>query len=415
MNKRLLLLGAAAIGVFGCGQSEEPRTVVARHVSYRRTRVAVADGQIGKISIFDAQDEEFGEPILTALPVLPVSTRSGTFAFLPGLEGSKFLASGVSVMPHLDHIHIYKRPAQVLTPHFGTTMPVALASNAGWLVAMEAAAQSTQVLVMNERSLLRMESPSIAMVKVPTSDSQSGGALLPLGEILVVVWPGGKSVAYELGEMAPTPLAVELPDCVAFPSGPTQSVLSAVAGAHGAVACEDGLLTVVANGLQIVRAQKTAWPPGAGVPRSVLTQITNARFVVDLSASSFAVVDSTDLSTSARLVAKPGSDCGFTLDPSTGSSLVAMQLDGRIGQYALDGRAAAVSVNSVVKPGICANWMVAVAPQRAYVVDRRDATFVDIDLRSMTVAARYSVGGDPVGLDLLGLDEANININQGFD
>ena len=207
---------------------------------------------------------------------------------------------------------------------------------------------------------------------------------------------------------------VALPSCVALASDGGQAGLAVVAGRHGAVACADGLLVILSEGSEDIVARKIPWPSPTSSARQILSHIKTARFVVDLTESTFAVFDMVNPTSAAKVIAKGAPDCAMALDPATGEQIVSLMTDGYVAVCALTGRGCKRSSEAAARATPCNNVALAVAPHRAYVLELSASLFVDVDLRNMSVAARHAIVGRPKGMAVLGLDEANVNVAEGF-
>ncbi|HVK69348.1 MAG TPA: hypothetical protein VM694_33055 [Polyangium sp.] len=413
---RLGFVLAALVGV-ACGPDGDVTgpapPVEARHPSWRRARVAVADGVSGAISMFDVEQAAWITELPGDGPVSLHATESGDFAVLvsAGHGEGRLLRAGVSVAPHEDHLHIYKFEPDLHGFAIEGAAPGSVVSSAGQLafffegsVADGMPAQAA--LVSEEELRIRGETP------VPrwfvTAAAHRGAAAAVEGGILVTrPWPGDPEERAEGVSFVKDAGSVEVtPNCPAL-SG------AASVEHHVAFACEDGVLVVepAKESGEMVGAK---WPyPGEGRARMLWGHGPRGVVVGDLGATA---IFRLDVATGSSARFEVGAEaCVFAIEPR-GEALVALTSDGALRRIEL-ATGAITSLDGVVSPFACKGQGpthgLALTPDRAFVTAPGSGEVLEIDLDPLVIAARHGRGGAPSGVVVLGLDARNIDLAPG--
>ncbi|MDI1428725.1 hypothetical protein [Polyangium sorediatum] len=406
------LMGAA------CGPDDEgagPAVAVeARHPSWRRARVAVADGVSGAVSIFDVEEDAWIAALPGDGPVSMHATESGDFAALisPGRDEGYFLRAGVSVAPHDDHLHIYKFEPSRHELTIEGAAPGAVVSSAGQVTLFfeGSAADGTpaQAAVVSEEELrIRGETP-VPRWFVAEAPHHGAAAAVEGGALLTRPLPGdpegqaeGVSFVNDSGSAE-----VIMPGCPAL-SG------AAPIDRRVAFACEDGVLVVepAEGGGGMVG---TKWPyPGDGRARTLVGHGPSGFVTGDLGPSAVFRIDA---ATGASARFDVGAEmCLFGTEPR-GEALFALTSDGAFRRIEF-ATGAITSLDGVVSPFACEGQGprhgLALTPDRAFVTAPGSGEVLEIDVAPLVMVERHVLGGAPSGVVVLGLDARNIDLAPG--
>lgn len=395
MKRHLLLLGALAL--HGCSDDAET-TPAAPHASRLRIRLAVADLRAPTVTLYDVADREMAGTLALAAPAAAlVASQSGDTALaLPRGGGAvQVLSGGVAVIPHKDHIHIFKSPAEVLgAPIAGSGDPTAAFGDGKWGVffAGEAGAASSAVALTEAPWLQGKREP----IAVATPAAHRGFAVPFAGDYLVSR-PSGVDVVAAGG--APSPLA----ECLE-PSAATTT------GTHAAFACLDGLVVVSADRV----AAPVTLP--AGVVATSLEAQTERPFLLGRAAPGqlFALELATRAVSSIDVGEEP---CDAVLEVGTTPRVVILTSAGRVVRIDLPLQAGR-DIAGVVPPFACAaeeRPRLAATPGRAWVSSPRTGEVLEIDTDGASPVRKIAVGGAPGPIAILGLEARNADLAVGTD
>jgi hypothetical protein len=377
-----------------------PDPTAGRHTSWRRLRALVADAATGRLSVFDAEDDEFIATLDVGAPATLAATDTGNHALALTADRAHFVDAGVSIVDHVDHIHIYKFPPELRPFALPAGAGARFASNGGWVAGLPAAGQNAAaVLAVREDDVAKSEAPPMLSFAV---GPEAPRAALPLGGGLLVARAGGVE-AWPTPAGPPSPLAA----CDGA-RGATS------AGARAAVACADGLLFVRHEG-GAYATSKVDYPPGdRPTPGRLRAHPARAIVLGDLGPRALVVADA-DAAT-ARALELPGEVCDAFLEPARGEHAVALTAEGAVLTVELASGLVVRRVE-VVAPFDCAapgaRPHLAVAPERAYVTEPGAGKLYDVDLAAGRVALALDVEGTPNEIVVLGLDLRNANVAPG--
>jgi hypothetical protein len=378
----------------------EPDSTVGRHPSWRRLRALVADATTGRLSVFDAEDDEIVATLDVGTHASVAELDTGNHALALTADRAHFVDAGVSIVDHVDHIHIYKFPPK-LRPFALPIGPSArFASNGGWLAGLPGRGpEAAAVLSLREEDVAKSEAPPTLSFEV---GAEAPRAVLPLGDRLLVARAGGVE-EWPAPAGPPAPLAA-----CDDPRGATS------AGPRAALACADGLLFVRPEGGAYATA-KVAYPAGLGAPPGRLrAHPTRSTVLGELGLRALMVADAD--TASAHLLDLPSDGCDAFLEPARGEHAVVLTAEGALVVIELASGLVVRRVE-VVAPFDCAATAarphLAVAPERAYVTDPDAGKLHDVDLNAGRVALTLDVEGTPNEIVLLGLDLRNANVAPG--
>ena len=379
------MLLAAACGAQDAVVAQETEAPEAeRHTSWRRVRVAAAEAS-GRVHLYDAEDELVTDVVDAPAGAL-LATASGQHAVILPASGAPALAlwSGVSIIDHDDHIHVYKFPAELRPFPLGERRSVAVASAASDVLFVD---EAGAVLHLNEDAVVKDGAAALRI----TWAAQARRAVPLAGEVVVI---GEDGVLHRGGE------ALEGAPCVGA---------GAVATAPGraVVACGDGLLSLVAG-------EK---PGRLGAPAGIETLALGAGEagpVVALTGEGALHVAS-EVGAPFRVLA-PRGWCRVAVDPGAPQRLVGLTEAGEV--RVLDAAEGRVLLTVPVAPaaacGAAEGALLAVAPDRAYVASPGRPALLEVDTET-GATVEHALAGAPVALTVLGVDVRNANVAPGAE
>ncbi|MDC3958797.1 YncE family protein [Polyangium jinanense] len=414
---RLGFVLSALVGA-ACGPDGEAAgpaaAVEARHPSWRRARVAVADGVSGALSIFDVAEDAWMAALPGDGPVSMHATESGDFAVLisSGRGEGHFLRAGVSVAPHDDHLHIYKFEPSLHELTIEGAAPGAVLSSAGQVALFfegsAADGAPAQAAVVSEEALrIRGETP-VPKWFVAEAPHRGAAAAVEGGALVTRPLPGdpegraeGVSFVNDSGSAE-----VILPSCPAL-SG------AAPVERRVAFACEDGVLVVEPSegGEGMIG---TKWPyPGDGPACALVGHGPSGIVVGNLGP---AAVFRIDAGTGASARFDVGAEtCLFGIEPR-GEALFALTSDGALRRIEL-ATGAITMLDGIVPPFACEGQGprhgLALMPDRVFVTAPGSGEVLEIDAEPLVMVERHVLGGAPSGIVVLGLDARNIDLAPG--
>lgn len=392
LRPALLVMLLAACGA---GPDDGPSQ---RHFSWRRVRVLVGDAETGRLSLFDAEDEEVTHRFEGGAPGALHASFTGDHALLVLPSGARLLSSGVSIWEHIDHVHVYKdTPRLRPEPVTDAATPVTgVHANDHYLLLTHPGGTDFERATLVHEARAGAPAPrELHRLPLPLPSGLLSLQRRPAAATLLP-WPMADG---DTAPASPWPVdepgrPVELPGCMELRQ-------AAGAGPRVALACAEGFLSL---DVSTARTSFAAEPRARGA-RALLVHPNVAGWFARLEDDSLVHVDGA----SARPVRLPDGLCDLALDPGTGQTLIGLTRRGDVVALAPDGRHTA-AVSAAVPAFDCAAPLrprLGVAPERAYLTDPSAATLVDVDLRARRVAGRYPIGGRPGGIVVLGLDPRN--------
>lgn len=417
-----LSVALLAVALGGCGGESAPTENFFgdRHTSWRRARVVVADADMGRLSVFDVEDDEVIAMLDIPAPVRVSATHTGNHALLQGPRGLAFLAAGVAIVDHVDHIHIYKAQPR-LRNHVldGAAPPGLVSSHDGWVVAYFAGASSGfgKAIALKEDDLMASGAP------LPRNwEGHAGGALVaafPFAGALL----GVRQNSSGAGELVVVERDGEEPRSLLACSDPGDPV---VAGARAAVPCREGVVVVVVEAEGAGTATSSRYRatlvryPGAVRARVLRAHPGSDVLVGDQGPRAFLRIDGSFAALSARELRAdlPSDTCEFDLEPKDAGRVVTLSADGKVRSFTLEGadlRTSKAGIPGFSCDGAAVRPRMALAPERAYVTDPGRAALLDFDLRTVALARQHSIGGRPASIAVVGVDLRNANVAPGAE
>lgn len=389
-HRRLARLAFILLPLLGGGACSEDADgsaggYVQRHFSWRRVRILIADAETGRLSLFDAEDEAVISQFTLPAPARVQPSFTGDHAIVATAAGAQFVRTGVSILDHVNHVHVYKDTPRLLEPVFGASATTSVTSNSS-LILLNFADPAQSRLLVDE-------------VQPQTSRPVEGTAptlVLPDG-LLQVDGPG--VATFETQASAPTTVA--LPGCDAV-------VASAAAGGRIAMACTGGFL------LGERETWATSFVPDAraGTTKALLVHPSAPGALAHVQDVAGGTLINLVPGAPASAFPLPAGSCHVAHEPAEGDAVVVLSAKGAVHVLSRAGTSLA-DVKDVLPPFSCEAALrprLGLAPERAYVLDPRSAELIDVDLRSRRVAKRYPLGDRPVDFAVLGLDPRNAGL-----
>jgi hypothetical protein len=412
----LSVLTLAALSA-ACGASSD--TTAAEDPARLRLRIAVADAVEATVSVYDVADREISSVVaLDARVTDIVASHTGETAVLVREGGGavQLLSSGVSVIPHKDHVHIFKSRPELLGSAIEHPGSVNVAFGSGqWGAFFSGSEESAP----GANALVVAEEPWLQGTREPTpvegSLSHRGYALPVAGSLLVTrrthptasdaradsieVFQGGAR-----GATGSAPPKGALVACAELEGAATN-------GEVAAFACRDGVVVVGADGAasaplayagpRIVLLQSLA-----GKREMLATDEAGALFRLDLDGLRL-----TPVTFEVRA-------CDAVLEIATPPRVVALGEDGRVRRWDLAADRAMGTSEAAVAPFACDAAVrphLAASPDRAWVSSPSTGEIVEVDTAGGGVVRRIAVGGSPGPIAALGLDPRNVDVGLGND
>lgn len=371
----LVVLGACAEPASGISAPEHP--------SFRRVRVLVTEKDGTRAAVYDVADRELSAELGSAGDARSTSF-DGALAFGEGTRPSIVL-SGVAVVDHDDHVHVYKsRPAVVAEPGFVDASSRML-SRGGFLgvVARRATSDAPRVLLFREQSLRTAKRD----VRELAGDAGDVAWVLPLsGErALVAARSGGPLLVASADSMAKTTISCAQPGLVA--TGARLAYLQ----------CAGELVAIDLSGPEARELHRTAL---LAPPTGLEVHLRGTTVTI---ATADAVLGATATEPGMRAL-KPDV-CLARRSPLDASNVFALA-GGRL-VWARDGRE-----RSVPMPCVRGATDLALAPDHAFVVDGVVPKLVDVDL-ARGISREVPLPFTPGRLLVLGLDPDTVDVVEG--
>ncbi|MBX3203315.1 MAG: hypothetical protein KF850_04085 [Labilithrix sp.] len=404
---KLALLGAFAL--HGCSIDDASSTPTKSHASRLRIRLAVADLHAPTMTFYDVADREVvGHVMLDAPAGSVVASQSGDTALVVPKNGGKVqvLGSGVAVIPHKDHIHIFKSAPEVLGSPIAGKGPAAFAFAEGkWGIFFEgdpAAGTSATALALTEE-------PWVQGTRVPVdvaAPTPHRGITIPFaGEYLVSRPPAsGGTVAGGVDFIAAGSTPQPLFNC-------PEMTAAATSGRVVAFACAGG---VVLLGSDRIPSAPVALPEN--LKPSLLNALAEQPFL--LGRDPAGRVFGLELATrSTSLLPLDGEACDAVLEIGTTPRGVVLTSAGHIERFELatkDRRTTTAAVPAFAcsdpeRPRLAAT------PGRAWVTSPATGEILELDTDAGTTVRRIFLGGAPGSIAILGLDARDADLSTGND
>jgi hypothetical protein len=399
---------ALVLALAGCNEEAVPRTEP--HVARLRVRLAVADVDAPEITVYDVGDGEVvgrlhvDSRVRTLLP----SHSGNTAAVLFTDGGAGLLAGGVSVIPHKDHIHIFKSAPELLGPQLGRAEGNASATfgDGAWALVFDGGSPDvSSAVVIEERSWLQ---GSRALLPLTETASHRGIAL-PFASGVLVTAANGTTGPADVVELR-------------MPDG-ARTGLFACAEASATASTEDAAIFACRDGVVIVReggayvSGPIPYPPG--VRAAELVALPEQPFVLVRPAGPATTLAALDV-LAGRWIAVPLGEpiCDATLAIGSTPRAVALTASGTAVQVDLERTPTSVVRVTGGPAAPCdapRRPRLAATPGRAWVTSPDSAELVEVNLDDRVIVRRVSIGGVPGALAALGLDARNVDLSTGSD
>lgn len=384
MQRRSLVL--AILLAAGCNDAVET-TAPSEHPSRLRIRIAVADRDAPSLVIYDVADRELAATLSLDAPAEAlVASQSGDTALALSGGRAQVVVGGVAIIPHKDHIHIFKsRPsllgAAVVRP--GAVTTTFAEGKWGLFFAGEEGSAST-ALTLSESAWMRGTHEA---VEVARADPHRG----------FVVSVGGEMHASRAQEIVAGGLECH------------EITAAASAGSIAVLACREGIVIAEPG----VPARSPIALPAGMRPGALVAQ-ARTPFAIARDAERVALID-LDAGTAVELSFVSGA-CEVTLETGTEPRVVALTSAGTLEVVDLPGLARrsfpatpAHACSDRARPRLVAS------PGRAWVTVPTRGTVDEIDTASGVVLRAIPVGGVPGAIALLGLEARNADLAAGND
>lgn len=370
----------------GCNDDVET-TASSEHPSRLRIRIAVADRDAPSLAIYDVADRELAATLSLDAPAEAlVASQSGDTALALSDGRAQVVSGGVAIIPHKDHIHIFKsRPAllgaAVARPGAVTTT----FAEGKWGLFFAGGEQGTEAtaVTLSESAWMRGRHDA---VEVERAAPHRGFA----------VSIGGKTRASRAGDLVSDGL-----EC-------TEITAAASAGSVAVLACREGIVIAEAGSVRPPIALPVGMRPEALVAQA------RTPFVLARSAGRVALID-LGLGTAAELpfASEP---CEVTLETGTEPRVVALTGAGNLEIVELPRLARrsfpampAHACSDRTRPRLVAS------PGRAWITAPTRGEVEEIDTASGALLRALPVGGVPGAIAILGLEARNADLAAGND
>lgn len=410
----LSTLAGAGVGlallVAACGDGDGPPPARS-HASQLRVRIAVADLRAPSVTFYDAADREIvGRVQLEATARSLIASQSGDTALAVPEGGglAQVVGGGVAVIPHKDHVHIFKSPPEVLGEALrGAGSVVATSGDGAWGVFFggDAGGVPASARSFGEAAWVRGAREPVDVASTPSHR----GFVVPFdGEHLVSRAPPAGGDAGGLAD------GVELAPKEGDRRGLfacARIVAAASAGAVAAFACDEGVV--------LVSRDRTASPPIAlpdGMRAATLHALAGGAFLLARDeAGRVATIDVG--SRAAAALALDSEACDAVLEIATEPRAVVLTPDGRVSRFdlATGRRLLQVEVTAPFACGDAERPRVAATPGRAWVTSPATGELHEIDTDRGVSVRRIAVGGTPGPVAVQGLDARDADIGLGTD
>lgn len=387
---RLVLL-ALSVALGACGADEPTAAAPGDHPSRLRVRVVVADANAPEIAVYDMADREIvGRVPLEAVASKLVASYTGETAIVvaPGAV-ARVLSGGVSVIPHKDHVHIFKSAPQLLGPALvppaeaEPTEATPLFGDARWSIAYRGEAGA--VASFGEDAWLQAKQE----VGRSTRGAPRSVAVAHAGATLVAGATGVELVAAD----APPALMTDCPEVTLAASNGTQAVFT----------CRDGFVVV---GADRVASPVIGFPEGSA--RQALIGLHRQPLVMALGAPAKLTFVDVEARTAFAMDAEADL-CEATLEIGPGPYASVLTSAGTVVRYDVRARRRLTSV-SVAAPFDCGAAVrphLAASPGRAWLTSPPTGELLEVDTVAGQITRRIALGGAPNAVALQGLDARN--------
>lgn len=410
MNRRFAKLALfGVLAVHGC-RDEAPSAPAKPHASRLRIRLAVADLRAPTVAVYDVADREVVGRLTLAAPAGSlVASQSGDTAVVVSKTGGEVqvLGGGVAVIPHDDHIHIFKSAPEVLGSPVAGKGPAAVAFAEGkWGIFFEGdrtgGGGSATAVALTEEPWVQ---GTRVLVDVAAPTPHRGFTIPFAGEYLVsraaaVGGPVAGGVDFVAAGSAPQPL-VDCPEMTA----------AASTGAVVGFLCAPGIVLLSADR---VASAPVALPDGSRP--SELTALADQPFL--LGRGPAGRVFGVELATrTANVLPVDGEACDAVLEIGTLPRGVVLTSAGRVERIELATKERRMTV-SVVPSFACSDPerpRLAATPGRAWVTSPATGEIVELDTDTGATIRTIAVGGAPGSIAVLGLDARNADLSPGHD
>jgi hypothetical protein len=416
MSARAVLPVLTLAALAACGTSSDK--TAAEDPARLRLRLAVADAVEAKVSVYDVADREISSVVALDAQVTDiVASHTGETAVLIRQGGGavQLLSSGVSVIPHKDHVHIFKSRPELLGSAIEHPGSVNVAFGSGqwgaFFSGSEESAPGANALVVSEE-------PWLQGTREPTtlegSLSHRGYTLPVAGGLLVTrrTEPSGSDARADSIEVIQggagagdiSPGKGEIVACAELEGAATN-------GDVAAFACRDGVVVVDSGGA-------SSAPLAYAGPRIVLLQSLAGKreMLATDEAGALFRLDLDDLRLTP--VTFEVRACDAVLEIATAPRVVALGEDGRVRRWDLTADRAMGTTEAAVPPFACDAAVrphLAASPDRAWVSSPSTGEIVEVDTAGGGVVRRIAVGGSPGPIAALGLDPRNVDVGLGND
>lgn len=400
LSRPLLIAFAFGSLHVSCAEQDEPLASKPSSAARLRARVLIADARAPRLSVWDVGDRETVGTFDLDTPAeeLVVSHSGDTAAVVTGAgTTARLMGGGVAVIPHKDHIHIFKSPPVLLgEPLTGSGRVRASFGDAKWAFLFAAQdGDSPAAVVRPERSWVQNRGESVALDIVAHR-----GDVLPFGGSYLATRPTGDGVD-AIGEDG---AAAPLFECDGLDGATTT-------GKIAAFACDSGFIVIGAD-----RRPSAPVPHPIGTRVRALSSLHNQKWAFGRDATGKTVI--VDLEARTATSIEHGADvCEAVLEVGERGRLLALRASGALEQIDLTtGRV--VGSLSVVAPFECTapeRPHVVGTPGSAWVSSPQTAEVLQIDSNAGSIASRVSFGGTPSKLALFGLDARNAELSLGND
>jgi len=365
-----------------------------------RIRVLTADARTGTLRVYDAADRELvGSVDLGSPAVRLLASHTGdTVAALTAAGAAvTVVGGGVAVIPHKDHVHIFKSPVAALGVPLARGGAATVAAGAGsWASSF---AEGTAAYVVTEKSLLQGSAEPRAF----GATAPHAGAALPLSGSFAMSRASVAGTSDEIvvvGEDGPVRARMECRNVTA----------AVLARGVASFACSEGLVTL----------------DDAGTPRGTIAAggVAIAELAATAASSTVAARtvrgDVLALDVAARAsepLALGSMACDVVMELAEESRIVVLTADGHVHRF--DGTTRVrLSTTPAVAPFECASPErphLAATPGRAWVTVPARGELLEVDTLASSIVRRIAVGGAPAAVAIAGLDARNANLAPGND
>jgi len=394
MSKKL-----AWLLVLACAcSSESVVTNAGEHPSRLRVRLAIADANAASLVVYDVADEDLAAPVALAAPAdALVASYTGQSALVRSGRTVHVLSSGVSVIPHKDHIHIFKSKADLLGPALavGEGFAAVFGGGAWGMTSVGPDANAFGAARVDEEAWIRgaRELSAVALASPPTA----AAFVVPFLEAPHVA-AGGRILDFA---------APDRPSDLGGCTAPRAAVSN---GVRAVFVCDEGFV------LSGPGAPAEPVALAEGIRPSRLASLHRQPLVIGRGDGDVRVVVDTE-SRAARIVRLGLTTCDEVLEIGSGAFLTVLTTDGRVVRIDLASGAPTGEVGGLpaCDPASAVHARIAATPGRAWITEPVGGNVVEVDTGAWRIRRRIAVGGSPHLITALGLDARNVDLAQGND